>query len=219
MPVEEETRRANLMILAANLTLHDASLRTYAMPDTGAEGKRFIDKDWAVDNGFTLQPLKDPIRLETFDGQEAEDGPITHYVQSSMRIQDHLEIKALFLVTRLAHYPVVLGLPWLKMHDPHIGFSSHTVLFDSDFCRQHCNVPLRSSKVHALHDIPRKTTPRHLPARPAGLFDVDVAPVSLQAAAAYTRRGYRLFQVSLETFDEMLKPDTAPPDDICDDQA
>ena len=79
------------MILAANLTLHDASLRTYAMPDTGAEGKRFIDKDWAVDNGFTLQPLKDPIRLETFDGQEAEDGPITHYVQSSMRIQDHLK--------------------------------------------------------------------------------------------------------------------------------
>ena len=61
--------------------------------DTGAEGKWFVDKDWAVDNGFTLQRLKAPIRLETFDRQEAEDGPITHYVKASMRIQDDLLVR------------------------------------------------------------------------------------------------------------------------------
>ena len=41
-------------------------------------------------------------------------------------------------VTKLGHYPVVLGLPWLRRHDVHIGFARNTLTFDSEFCLHHC---------------------------------------------------------------------------------
>jgi hypothetical protein len=36
--------------------------------------------------------------------------------------------------TKLDHYSMVLGIPWLKKHNPAIRFASNTIIFDSDFC-------------------------------------------------------------------------------------
>ena len=41
-------------------------------------------------------------------------------------------------VTKLGHYPVVLGLPWLRRHDVHVGFAQNTLTFDSKFCLHRC---------------------------------------------------------------------------------
>ncbi|KAG0153116.1 hypothetical protein PDIDSM_2075 [Penicillium digitatum] len=78
------------------------------------------------------------------------------------------ERKACFLATQLAHYPIVLGLPWLKVHGPYVRFAEHSIEFNSDYCRRNCNIPLRSAKIQALHEIPVKSRPRNLPARPTG---------------------------------------------------
>ncbi|KAG0161705.1 hypothetical protein PDIDSM_4973 [Penicillium digitatum] len=106
LSVEEETRRSDLMILPVTLNQREEEFPSYAMLDSGAEGKRFVDQEWARENGLTLIPLTKPIQLEGFDGQEAECGPITHYVQMHIRISDHREKKACFLATQLAHYPI-----------------------------------------------------------------------------------------------------------------
>jgi hypothetical protein len=201
--VEEEVQRANLMILPVTLE-GEKEHPTYGMLDTGAEGKGFIDELWARDQGIDLLPLKEPLRLETFEGQEAQSGLVTHYARMSMRVHDHRERKFAFLATRLAHYPVVLGLPWLKTHDPRIGFAANTVLFDSQYCQRNCVVPTAPTKVRALHDIPRKSRPRYLPPRPEGLQGKDIAMVSVQACAAYARRGYQMFTVTAENLEDYL---------------
>ena len=41
-------------------------------------------------------------------------------------------------VTKLGHYPGVLGLSWLRQHDFHIGFAQNTLTFDSEYCLHHC---------------------------------------------------------------------------------
>ena len=41
-------------------------------------------------------------------------------------------------VTKLGHYPVVLGLPWLRRHDIHVGLARNTLTFDSEFCLHYC---------------------------------------------------------------------------------
>lgn len=117
---------------------------------------------------------------------------------------DHTEKLRLY-VTKLAHYPVVLGLPWLKQHDPTTGWSSNSMLFDSDYCRKNCNTPERPARVRLLHDVPRKGRPEHLPDRPVGLQRIDIAPISLRAAAAYARRNYSMFAVTIENLDTALK--------------
>jgi hypothetical protein len=171
---EENDQRSNLIILPVTLEEESKALPTFAMTDSGAEGKAFIDLSWAESHNLPLKKLRRPIILEVFDGREAESGSITHYVQTRMRIEDHSE-EIKLLVTQLAHYPVILGMPWLKEHDPRIGFASHTVTFESDYCQKHCNTLNRPNKVHALHDVPAKARPVNLPPRLKTLKKIDIA--------------------------------------------
>ena len=211
---EESDQRSNLMILPANLEIGDKSLPTFAMTDSGAEGKGFIDRSWAESHELPLTKLKRPIGLEVFDGREAESGLITHYITVGMRIEDHYERLRLY-VTQLAHYPVILGMPWLKQHDPRVGFASHTFTFDSDYCRRHCNTPERPTKIQALHDLPKKARPQDLPPRPRPLEHMDIAKISLRACAAYRRRRYQMFTVTIEDIDRYLaSPDSSEPPNL-----
>lgn len=76
-----------------------------------------------------------------------ESGAVTHFVTAGLSIHDHLEKRAFFYVTQLTRYPIVLKIPWLKQHDLTIRYSAHTVLFDSNHCRNHCDTPLRPTKI------------------------------------------------------------------------
>ncbi|CBF82237.1 hypothetical protein AN5254.2 [Aspergillus nidulans FGSC A4] len=182
----------------------EKSLSSYAMLDTGADGKRFIDQEWAEDNHLELLPLKNPIHLESFDGRESEGGPITHYVRINLTIHDHHEKKACFLATQLAHYPIILGMPWLETHDPRWGFAEHTLIFDSAYCRQNCNIPAQPAKIKALRDVPARSCQKNLTSCPKGLEKQDIALVSLRACSAYARRGHALFTATIGNIDEVL---------------
>lgn len=207
---EEAVQRSNAMILPVTLNLDEKTLPTYAMADTGADGMAFIDQGWAVYHELPLVELKRPITLECFDGTDSASGAITHCVLTGLEIEDYRETIKLF-VTQLAYYPVVLGLPWLKKHDPKVGFAGHSFTFDSDYCRKNCNAPDRPMKVQAVHDVPRKARPEYLPARPPGLENTDIARVSLRACQFYQKRRYQMFTVTLEDIDQYLDQ-REPPD-------
>jgi len=68
-----------------------------------------------------------------FNRDLLEQGTITHYVKATMRVEDHTETIRLN-VTQLAHYPVILEMPWLKQHDLRISFASYTLTFESEYC-------------------------------------------------------------------------------------
>lgn len=194
-----------MMILPVTLEIAETRVPTYALADSGAEGKAFIDESWARDRNLPLFSLRNPFVLKVFDGNETDSGQVTHYVQSGMRIHDHFERKIRLYVTRLAHYPIVLGLPWLKEHDPVTGWSANSMLFNSEYCRKNCNTPFKPTKIKALNDVPPKARPEYLPNRPDGLNSRDIAKVSLQACAAYARRGYQMFTISVEDIESALK--------------
>ena len=42
-------------------------------------------------------------------------------------------------VTKVGHYPIVLGIPWMELHNVAIWFSSHTLTFGSQYCIANCN--------------------------------------------------------------------------------
>jgi hypothetical protein len=75
--------------------------------------------------------------VEVIDGQTIESEDITHLVQVGMKVQDHKENLPMF-VTKLGHYPVVLGIPWLRLHDVAVRFASNTVTFGSEYCIKNC---------------------------------------------------------------------------------
>ncbi|KKF92157.1 Retrotransposable element Tf2 155 kDa protein type 1 [Ceratocystis platani] len=209
LPIEEEyNQRSDLMILPAELSLKDSSFPTYALADSGAEGKAFIDSAYCglVPNMEGGEAGQEHI----FDGSETEAGKCTHYARASLRISDHRQKNVLFFVTRLAHYPIVLGMPWLKQHDPTVRFADHSITFDSEYCRDYCNVPGKPEKLRALHNVPHKDRPSNLPPRPLGLRNLNIVPITKEGAVAYSRRSScRLFVATLEEIDRILNhPDS-----------
>ena len=41
-------------------------------------------------------------------------------------------------ITALGHYPIVLGIPWIRQHDFGIRFASDIITFGSQYCLAHC---------------------------------------------------------------------------------
>jgi hypothetical protein len=41
-------------------------------------------------------------------------------------------------IIKLGHYPIVLGIPWLRLHDVAVRFASNTVMFGSQYSITHC---------------------------------------------------------------------------------
>jgi hypothetical protein len=131
---------------------------TYALIDNGATGYAFMDKDFACHHHLPQLPLKKPRRLEVIDGRPVSSGKITHYIKTTLKINDHLE-EAFFYVTKLGHYPIVLGIPWLCQHDVSIRFLTNTVTFDSPYCLSSCSLGNQPVSIQGRDFLPEQPPP------------------------------------------------------------
>jgi predicted aspartyl protease len=117
-------------VVTCFLSPSDQEIQTYAQIDCGATGYAFVDEDFARHHQLPLHPLKNPRTLEVIDGRQISSGDITHIAEVQLSIQEHHEKLPMF-ITKLGHYPIVLGIPWLKQHDVAIIFTSNVVTFGS----------------------------------------------------------------------------------------
>jgi len=126
------------LVVLCNISFGNQTIATHALIDCGATGIAFIDKDFARHHQLPLTPLQYPRSLEVIDGRPISSGDITHVANTHLSILEHQEPLPMF-VTKLGHYPIVLGIPWLELHDVAIRFSSRTLTFGSQYCATHCN--------------------------------------------------------------------------------
>jgi len=54
-----------------------------------------------------------------------------------MVINHHEEEIRLHCIT-IGNAPIILGMPWPKLHDPTNGWKNHTLKFHSDRCAEKC---------------------------------------------------------------------------------
>ena len=98
------------LVVACQLARDPLSVvASYALINNGATGFAFMDEDFARRHQFPLIPLKQPRTLEVIDGRPIASRMITHLVRAKLQIRHHVE-DAFFFVTRLGHYPLVLGI-------------------------------------------------------------------------------------------------------------
>ena len=97
------------------------------------ESVNFVNKAYAEASGIPIQQKATPRWVLTVDGSEVTGGPVTHDAQVHLSINHHEEDIQLHCIT-IGNAPIILGLPWLKLHDPVIGWKNHTVKFQSDHC-------------------------------------------------------------------------------------
>jgi len=99
--------------------------------------------------------------------------------------------------TTLAHYHIILGLPWLEKHDPQTRWAARTITFTSTYCRDNCNISTQPQHQPMLRQLPEKTLPKYLPERPGGLRKMNIALVSIGSCRIYSKRNYDMFVATI----------------------
>ena len=128
-------------------------IKTYALIDCGASGFAFVDSSFAHYYRIPLAPMKKPRILELADGRPVSSGKLTQLARLNLDIASHSE-PANLLVTSLGHYPIVLGIKWLQIHDVSIRWAMNSLTFNSPYCRQHCLDNSESNTVIGITNVP-----------------------------------------------------------------
>ncbi|KAK9395825.1 PEG10: Retrotransposon-derived protein PEG10 [Crotalus adamanteus] len=93
-----------------------------------------MDLAFAPQWSIPQQQLLPPVLVEMIDGQPLCSSSVVAATRPLyMRIGPHVE-EAMFYVATVSHFPVVLGLEWLRAHDLHIICSSGAVQFPGKKC-------------------------------------------------------------------------------------
>ena len=118
-----------------------------AMIDSGAT-EDFIDQDVCNKHGIKMIKAKNRREIYLADGKPSAMGPVTHMTKVPMDISSHREL-ATFQVANLQNHEVILGMPWLRIHNPTIDWNDEKITFNDERCTTWC---LNSS--HVAYAIP-----------------------------------------------------------------
>ena len=117
----------------------ERTFRLSSLLDSGASGL-FIDKGYVKQNNIPTQKLQRSIPVLNVDGTPNEAGAITEVVNLVLRYDGHSE-RAVFAVTSLGNQDMILGLPWLRLHNPEVDWQTGKVKMTR------CNIKYQTCKL------------------------------------------------------------------------
>jgi len=108
------------------------SVTINAMIDSGAT-EDFIDREVCNKHGIKMITGKSQWEIYLADGKTRAMGPVTHMTKVPMDISSHREL-ATFQVANLQNDKVILGMPWLREHNPTMDWNARRITFKSERC-------------------------------------------------------------------------------------
>lgn len=131
------TNSTHLAILLS-LKLQERTLQVNAIIDSGA-CSCFIDLNFAKQHNIPLQTKTHGLSVFLADGSRIRSGQVTQETLPLPTTIDsqHKELLILDAITS-PMFPIILGIPWLRAHNPHIHWASGEVKFLSSYCQDHC---------------------------------------------------------------------------------
>lgn len=117
-------------------TLSPIIIDTRAMLDSGASCC-FVHPRFVKEHNLPTIQKKRSVRLRTIDNSDIKSGLITHEVPLRVVIDNHSET-LVFSVTDIGDDNLILGINWLRHHNPLVDWSHSTISFNSTFCKESC---------------------------------------------------------------------------------
>jgi len=96
-----------------------------ALLDSGATGL-FMDTAFVKEKGFRMEKMKKPLLVKNIDGSVNIGRAIMHQVECNMFFKGHIE-RVRMDVCNLGKTEVILGMPWLAVHNPEIDWEKGEV--------------------------------------------------------------------------------------------
>ena len=108
-----------------------------ALIDSGATGN-FLDPRVVAENEYTAQRKKHPYRLTLVDGENTDynDGWVNRETTELTMVMARGHKESIqFDITAIGHHQAILGMPWLKQHNPRIDWLNETIILDQCDCK------------------------------------------------------------------------------------
>ena len=171
--------------LHATLSWKDQTLEVLALIDSGAD-ESFLDTRLVKQLGLPTEPLEEPQEASTLDGRLlARVTTRTCPVQLQLS-GNHFEQISLFVIDS-PFIPLVLGLSWLSIHNPHIDWTAGKIKNWSPTCLARC---LRSALPPSVTLQKPKPVPPDLSLIPAEYHGISEVFCKQQALSLPPHRPY-----------------------------
>jgi len=95
--------------------------------DSGAMGM-FMNRKTTAKHGLKLQKLERPIAIRNVDITNNSGEAITHQVECNVYYKGHVE-RMRINICDLGRMEVILGMPWLAVHNPEINWETGVTLY------------------------------------------------------------------------------------------
>ncbi len=129
---------ASSIKLPVELISQNQEIGTTALLDSGAAGN-FIDSEFVSQHHLKLTPCNSSLAVEALDGRPLGKGKIlrlTEPVKLHIGTLHSEEIQ--FYVIQSPTHPLILGLPWLRTHDPQISWREGQITEWGPACQERC---------------------------------------------------------------------------------
>src|SRR5258707_13212311 len=110
------------------------AVKVKVMLDSGSAGN-FISPEAVQRCGLRTQSRETPLSVTHVQGGKV--GMVTEQVRCRVRKGTHLEIIT-FDVVPLGKHAIIIGMPWLQAHNPHMDWVTRKVSFQSEYCKENC---------------------------------------------------------------------------------
>jgi hypothetical protein len=123
------------ILLSSYLVWDGYAVPCVSLVDSGCTGLAFLDFKFAVRHHVPMTKMekKKPLFLA--------DGALSSWIEweatVGLEIGDHHEQLRFYITTLAEDNPVILGLPWLSLHNPAVDWKRLQLTFGND-CRGHC---------------------------------------------------------------------------------
>ncbi|KAI2645467.1 Transposon Tf2-6 polyprotein [Labeo rohita] len=143
----------------ASFSLGRVWIETTALIDSGAAGN-FIDADFVATNRLSVLSCSPHVTVAALDGRPLGSGSIHHTTNDlTLRIAPNHHETIRFFVISSPHSPIILGFPWLNLHEPTIAWADCSITRWSPRCQEHCLQPRTWSETPLQNPSARSTIP------------------------------------------------------------
>ncbi len=165
----------------------------------------FINPRFVGEQNLLQIKKKHSLRLRTVDNSEVKSGLMTHEVHLRIFLGDHEEVLN-FDVADIGDDNLILGLNWLRKHNPTIDWHQSSVEFLSKFCQEKC---LPKPVIPVLEAAARKAVPTGGPRCPPRKAVLEKTRRAARRLAAAQKRGEVV--LSLEEQERLKLLESAKP--------
>ncbi len=155
--------------LPVTVRSQNQDITTTALLDSGAAGN-FIDSEFVSQHHLKLTPCTSSLAVEALDGRPLGKGKILRLTEPVILQIGTLHSEEIqFYVIQSPTHPLILGLPWLRTHDPQISWREGQITEWGPACQERC----LSKITRKLHTITTPTVDTlNLPREYADLIEV-----------------------------------------------